>query len=115
MIDDNGRGKACIASTTDNLWRALEEVNDPEFPMSIVDLGLVYGVAQENNSVRVQLTFTAMGCPAMDMILDDVRARLSREPGVREVQIEIVWDPPWNKSRLSARGRELLQMWGIAV
>ena len=100
---------------TDHLWRALEEVNDPEFPMSVVDLGLVYGVAQKNDCVRVQLTFTAMGCPAMDMILDDVRARLLQEPGVGAVDIEIVWDPPWNKSHLSARGRELLQMWGIAV
>ncbi len=97
-----------------NLGRALEEVNDPEFPMSVVDMGLVYGVARKNDCVRVQITFTAMGCPAMDMILDDVRARLLREPGVRDVQIEIVWDPPWNKSRLSARGRELLKMWGVA-
>ncbi len=83
--------------------------------MSIVDMGLVYGVVQENGCVRVKITFTAMGCPAMEMILDDVRTRLLQEPGVREVQTEIVWDPPWNKSRLSERGRELLQMWGIAV
>jgi metal-sulfur cluster biosynthetic enzyme len=75
----------------------------------------VYGVALENDCAKIKLTFTAMGCPAMEMILDDVRARLLREPGVREVQIEIVWDPPWNKSRLSEQGRELLQSWGIAV
>jgi metal-sulfur cluster biosynthetic enzyme len=98
-----------------NLWRALGEVNDPEFPMSIVDMGLVYGVAQEDGCAKIKLTFTAMGCPAMEMILADVRARLMQEPGVRAVDIEIVWDPPWNKSRLSKRGRELLQMWGIAV
>jgi metal-sulfur cluster biosynthetic enzyme len=103
------------STDTHNLWRALEQVNDPEFPMSIVDMGLIYAVAQESDRVRVQITFTAMGCPAMDMILADVRARLEREPGVREVDIEIVWDPPWNKSRLSERGRELMQMWGIAV
>ncbi len=98
-----------------DLWRALEDVNDPEFPMSVVDMGLVYGVTRKDGCVCVQITFTAMGCPAMEMILDDVRARLLREPGVKEVQIEIVWDPPWNKSRLSERGRELLKMWGIAV
>jgi metal-sulfur cluster biosynthetic enzyme len=98
-----------------NLWRALEEVNDPEFPMSVVDLGLVYSLTRISDRVRVQLTFTAMGCPAMDMILADVRARLLLEPGVVEVEIEIVWDPPWNKSRLTARGRELMQMWGIAA
>lgn len=100
---------------TDNLWRALEEVNDPEFPMSLVDLGLIYGITRENAVVRVQVTFTAMGCPAMEMILEDVRTRLKQEPGVDQVEIEIVWDPPWNKSRLSERGREMLHSWGVAV
>ncbi|HEX9075284.1 MAG TPA: metal-sulfur cluster assembly factor [Anaerolineae bacterium] len=100
---------------TDNLWRALEEVNDPEFPMSLVDLGLIYGITRENSVVCVQVTFTAMGCPAMEMILEDVRTRLKQEPGVDQVEIEIVWDPPWNKSRLSERGREMLHSWGVAV
>lgn len=100
---------------TDNLWRALEEVNDPEFPMSLVDLGLIYGITRESTGVRVQVTFTAMGCPAMEMILEDVRTRLKQEPGVDQVEIEIVWDPPWNKSRLSERGREMLHSWGVAV
>ena len=98
-----------------DLWLALEDVHDPEFPMSIVDMGLVYGVSRENDRVHVDLTFTAMGCPAMEMILDDTRARLLQEPGVREVEIEIVWSPPWNKSKLSERGKELLSAWGIAV
>ena len=102
-------------SDTENLWNALSEVNDPEFPMSLVDMGLIYGVAQDGDRVHIKLTFTAMGCPAMDMILDDIRARLMQEPGVGEVEIEIVWDPPWNKSRLSENGRELLRSWGIAV
>jgi phenylacetate-CoA oxygenase PaaJ subunit len=100
---------------TRNLWAALEEVHDPEFPMSLVDLGLIYGVTREQGRVQVKVTFTAMGCPAMDMILDDIRERLLREPGVEEVEIEIVWDPPWNKSRLSERARELMRRWGIAV
>ncbi|MBI4788095.1 MAG: metal-sulfur cluster assembly factor [Chloroflexi bacterium] len=102
-------------SDTQSIWAALAEVNDPEFPMSVVDLGLIYGVAREGDCVRVKLTFTAMGCPAMDMLLDDIRARLLQEPGVARVEIEIVWDPPWTKSRLSEHGRELLQSWGIAV
>ncbi len=100
---------------TRNLWSALEEVHDPEFPMSLVDLGLIYGVTWEQGRVAVKVTFTAMGCPAMDMILDDIRERLLREPGVEEVEIEIVWDPPWNKSRLSERARELMRRWGVAV
>ncbi len=101
-------------SELEGLWRALDDVHDPEFPMSLVDMGLVYGVARENDRVRVQLTFTAMGCPAMEMILGDVRARLLQEPGVREVEIEIVWSPPWNISRMSENGRTLLREFGVA-
>lgn len=100
---------------TRNLWAALEEVHDPEFPMSVVDLGLIYGITREGDRVQVKVTFTAMGCPAMDMILDDIRERLKRESGVNQVDIEIVWDPPWNKSRLSERARELMRRWGVAV
>lgn len=97
------------------LWRALEDVRDPEFPMSIVDLGLVYGIARHGDLVRVEITFTAMGCPSMDMILDDLRERLLKEPGVNDVDVEIVWSPPWTKSRLSERGKEMLAAWGVAV
>ncbi len=101
----------------ESLWRALGEVNDPEFPISVVDMGLIQDVAHEGASgrVRVDLTFTAMGCPAMEMILDDVRARLLREPGVREVMINIVWDPPWTKARLSEAGKARLRAMGIGV
>ncbi len=101
----------------ESLWHALRQVNDPEFPISVVDMGLIQRVTREGTSgrVRVELTFTAMGCPAMEMILDDVRARLLREPGVREVQIDIVWDPPWTKARLSEAGRARLRAMGIGV
>ena len=101
----------------ESLWRALGEVNDPEFPISVVDMGLIQQVSREGAAgrVRVQLTFTAMGCPAMEMILDDVRARLLREPGVREVQIDIVWDPPWSKASLSEAGKARLRAMGIGV
>ncbi len=104
-----------LSPETESLWRALEEVKDPEFPMSILDLGLVYGIARERDRVRAEITFTAMGCPAMDMILEDVRARLLQEPGVNQVDIDIVWDPPWTKERLSERARILMRSWGVAV
>lgn len=107
-----------VASTEEtDLWRALREVNDPEFPISVVDMGLIQAITREPDSgrVQVQITFTAMGCPAMDMILDDVRSRLLREPGVREVDFEIVWDPPWTRARLSDTGKERLRSMGIGV
>jgi phenylacetate-CoA oxygenase PaaJ subunit len=99
----------------ERLWRALGEVNDPEFPISVVDMGLIQKITREGDCVRVDLTFTAMGCPAMEMILDDVRERLLKEPGVREVQIEIVWDPPWTRERLSEVGKTRLRQMGIGV
>jgi metal-sulfur cluster biosynthetic enzyme len=97
------------------LMAALKDVQDPEMPINIVDLGLVYGVRREGARVDVDLTFTAMGCPAYDFLLSDVRERLLQEPGVEEVQIRIVWDPPWTSSRLTEDGRDALQMWGLAV
>lgn len=97
------------------VWAALREVEDPEMPINLVDLGLVYGIDVGERSVRVQLTFTAMGCPATQMIIDDIRSRILREPGIDDVQVDIVWDPPWSSSRLSEDGRQTLQAWGLAV
>ncbi len=100
---------------TQSLWTALQDVTDPEFPLSVVDMGLIYGLQREGETVCVQLTFTAMGCPCMHFIVDDIRARLLQEPGVANVQMEIVWDPPWTKNRLTAKGRERLQRLGMVV
>jgi len=105
-----GRGRE-----EDRIWSALAEINDPEMPINLVDLGIVYGVALEDRTVRVRLTFTAMGCPASDMIIGDIRGRLLAEPGVDAVAIEVVWDPPWSSSRLTAEGREALLAWGLSV
>ncbi len=84
-------------------------------PVGIVDLGLIYGITVTGGSVSVDLTFTAMGCPATDFILDDVRERLLAEPGVDAVEIRVVWDPPWSSERLTEAGRDALEMWGLAV
>ncbi len=97
------------------IWSALRRVTDPEMPISIVDLGLVYGVRAHGSAVEVDMTFTAIACPAMDMLIDDVRECLVELPGVRAVKVNVVWNPPWTKSRLTAQGRDLLQSFGIAV
>ena len=99
----------------DHLLEALRDVMDPEMPVNIVDLGIVYGVRRDAGRVTVDLTFTAMGCPASDFILEDVRERLLREPGVSEVAVNVVWDPPWSAARLTREGRDALEMWGVAV
>jgi len=97
------------------LWDALREVTDPEIPISVVDMGLVVSLAQVDGVVNIQLTFTAMGCPAMDFIMEDIRARLLQEPGVRDVRIEIVWDPVWTKARLTEEGIEIMRFWGVSA
>jgi len=96
-------------------WAALAEIQDPEMPIGLVDLGLIYRVEVAGALVKVELTFTAMGCPAYEMILDDVRQRLLAEPGVEEVLVQVVWDPPWSSERLTQDGRDALEIWGLAV
>jgi phenylacetate-CoA oxygenase PaaJ subunit len=100
---------------TERLWTALAEVQDPEMPINLVDLGVIYDVREEGGAVEVDLTFTAMGCPASDFILDDVRERLLAEPGVQEVRVNVVWDPPWTTARMTEAGRDALEGWGLAV
>jgi phenylacetate-CoA oxygenase PaaJ subunit len=99
----------------ERLLAALAEVQDPEMPVNLVDLGLVYGLEEADGRVTVDLTFTAMGCPASDFILADVRERLLAEPGVREVEVRVVWDPPWTTARMTREGRDALEAWGLSV
>lgn len=97
------------------LWDALRDVTDPEIPISVVDMGLIVDLTAHEGIVDLKLTFTAMGCPAMEFIMDDIRTRLLQEPGVREVHIEIVWEPVWTKARLSEEGIEIMRTWGISA
>jgi metal-sulfur cluster biosynthetic enzyme len=97
------------------LWSALAEINDPEMPVNLVDLGLIYGVSVDRGCAVVQLTFTAMGCPATEMLMGDIRERLLAEPGIEEVRLDVVWDPPWTSARLTAEGRDALRAWGLSV
>jgi metal-sulfur cluster biosynthetic enzyme len=99
----------------DDVWDALREVDDPELGISLVDMGLVVDARREGWRVVVTLTYTAMGCPAMDMIEEDVRARLLRLDGVTAVEIETVWEPVWTRTRLTEAGRDALLLAGIAV
>ena len=98
-----------------SLWAALRDVNDPEFPISVVDLGLVYDIRRTGARVEVDLTFTATACPCMDFIREDVRDRLLKEPGVEEVEVRVVWDPPWTVDRMTEEGRAALRRLGVAA
>jgi metal-sulfur cluster biosynthetic enzyme len=100
---------------TESLLDALRDVRDPEMPISLVDLGVIYGITRDGGVVTVDLTFTAMGCPASEFILDDVRERLLREPGVADVRVNVVWDPPWSSARVTPEGRDELESWGLVL
>ncbi len=84
-------------------------------PVSLVDMGMVYRVAVMDGAAEIDLTFTSIGCPAMDMILGDVRDAVSAIPGIDRVELEVVWSPPWTKDRLTQRGRTLLSAFGLAL
>jgi len=104
-----------VETIEERLLGALRDVEDPELAISIVDMGLIVDLTVAAGTVDVKITFTAMGCPAMDMILDDVRARLLQEPEVEEVRIEVVWHPIWTKDRLSEDGKAQMREWGISL
>jgi metal-sulfur cluster biosynthetic enzyme len=97
------------------LLNALRDVADPELPLNVVEMGLVYGVWLEGGVAQVKLTYTSMGCPCAEFILEDVRERLLREDGVARVEVEIVWDPPWSKRMLTQEARDTLLEFGVAV
>jgi metal-sulfur cluster biosynthetic enzyme len=109
---------ACAEYPRDELWDALREVQDPEMAISLVDMGLIVSAeraGRAHETARIRLTYTAMGCPATYMIEEDVQARLLQVPGIHEVQLETVWEPVWTKARLTAEGRDALQLQGVAV
>jgi probable FeS assembly SUF system protein SufT len=91
------------------LWSALGEVYDPEIPASIVELGLVYGLEAEpvegGHKVLVHMTLTAPGCGIGPVLVDDVRRKLLGTPGVKEAEVDLVFDPPWDPSRMSEAAR----------
>jgi metal-sulfur cluster biosynthetic enzyme len=103
--------------TEARLWLALRDVEDPEIPISVVGMGLIVSIAyrQQDRSVDLQLTFTAMGCPAMEFIQEDIEERLLREPDVDAVRIEVVWDPVWTRSRIREDARTTMRRLGIVA
>jgi len=98
--------------TAEEVRDALREVFDPEYPISLVDLGLIRGVEVEGSKAKIKLTYTCMGCPAMDMIQDDVGDRLLEMEGIDEVDIEVVWET-WSRKDITPLGRKQLKDVGV--
>jgi len=86
----------------ENILGALEQVIDPEIGIDVVNLGLVYGIdVDEAGKATITMTMTAMGCPLASTIVDQVKYALSDIPEIKDVDVKIVWNPPWTKDRMS--------------
>lgn len=94
--------------TQEDVMNVLKNCYDPEIPINIVDLGLVYGVRVEGNTVKVDMTLTAPGCPMHSLIARDVKQKLESLPGVEKAEVSVVWDPPWTPDRISEEGKKVL-------
>ena len=94
----------------ERVWEQLRTVFDPEIPVNLVDLGLIYRceavpLPEGGHRVEIDMSMTAPGCGMGDVLKEDVRRKVQSVPGVREVQVEVVWDPPWDASRMSDAAR----------
>jgi metal-sulfur cluster biosynthetic enzyme len=96
----------------DAVWAALAEVQDPELPVGIVDLGLVRSVRIQRGAVHVGLTFTSIACPANDLIREDVEARLRQLDGVTDVAVEELFEA-WSREDMTEEGRLALRALGV--
>ncbi len=101
-------------STIDDVWKALEQVMDPEIPvLSVVDLGIITGVEMENEQIRISLTPTFAGCPAIRYIENSIVEKLN-ELGFQNVTVKTTFDVTWTSDMISDKGRELLKNFGLA-
>ncbi len=101
-----------IARLTDDIVAALKTVYDPEIPADIYELGLIYRVdIGDDRTVSVDMTLTTPNCPSAQELPSMVENAVASVPGVRDVKVEVVWDPPWDPSRMSDEARVVLNMW----
>jgi FeS assembly SUF system protein len=104
--------EAEIARLTDEIVAGLKTVYDPEIPADIYELGLIYKIdISDNRAVTIDMTLTTPNCPAAQELPIMVENAVSSVPGVGEAKVNIVWDPPWDPSRMSDEARTVLNMW----
>ena len=96
--------------TEEAVFDALKECYDPEIPVDIVSLGLVYGVTIVDDWVGVKMTLTSPGCPASNMISEEVKQRVRKIPGVGDADVRIAWQPEWNPAMMSEEARANLRI-----
>ena len=101
------------AVSSDDVRNSLKQCMDPEVPLSIVDMGLIYGInVNENNDVDIKMTMTTQGCPLHETMVDDVKRYTKKVSGVNNVNVEIVWDPPWTMDKMSDDAKAMMKKMG---
>ena len=99
--------------SSDDVRNSLKQCMDPEVPLSIVDMGLIYGInVNENNDVDFKMTMTTQGCPLHETMVDDVKRYTKKVSGVNNVNVEIVWDPPWTMDKMSDDAKAMMKKMG---
>ena len=99
--------------STEQIKNSLKQCMDPEVPLSIVDMGLIYGInVNENNDVNIKMTMTTQGCPLHETMVDDVKRYTKKVSGVNNVNVEIVWDPPWTMDKMSDDAKAMMKKMG---
>ena len=97
----------------ENVRDSLKNCMDPEVPLSIIDMGLIYGIdISENNDVNIKMTMTTKGCPLHETMVDDVKRYAKKVSGVNNVDVEIVWDPPWTMDKMSDEAKAKMKTMG---
>ncbi|MCF7824255.1 MAG: metal-sulfur cluster assembly factor [Candidatus Marinimicrobia bacterium] len=94
----------------DQIYEALRKVYDPEIPVNLVDLGLVYDIQIQGTKVSVKMTLTAVGCPMHTVITGNVKSAIEALGEVTEAKVDIVWEPRWTPELISPEGRQTLGM-----
>jgi len=99
--------------TSEAIRSSLKQCMDPEVPLNIVDMGLIYGIdVTPENDVKIKMTMTTQGCPLHETLVQDVTRYAKKVPGVKDVKVDIVWDPPWTMDKMSDEAKQTLKSMG---
>ncbi len=102
--------------TKEQILEKMKNVYDPEIPINVVDLGLVYDISiSEGGKVHILMTLTAPGCPIYHYIAEQVKKEVSKIEGIKEVDVEFTFDPPWSPDKMTEKGKEALRSMGFNI
>ncbi len=100
----------------EDIIEVLKTVYDPEIPLNIYDLGLIYGIEiSDDGKVHILMTLTAPGCPIADSLIYEIKDKLMQLEGVKDVDVELTFDPPWSLERITDEGKEILRTFGFNI